>query len=182
MATKIVGCWEIQTDIIHDKRGFFVKTFHQHRFEVLGLETSFPEEFHSYSKKSVLRGLHFVAPPLDQVKVVSCLHGSILDTVVDLRRNSPTFGAHIIRNLSAETATMLYIGRGLAHGFLVLSDDAVVCYRVSTMYSLEHDKGVRWDSVGIDWPTTSPIVSERDASFPAFSDFKTPFQFREGAR
>ena len=172
--TDISGCLEIQPLVHHDLRGSFVKNFHQEQFAALGLETYFPEEFYSKSLAGVLRGMHFVAPPRDQVKLVTCVYGQVLDAVVDLRWGSPTFGQHYLTELSADRGNMLYIDKGMAHGFYVPRGEAILLYRVSTMYSAAHDKGIRWDSAGIAWPTKSPIVSDRDAALPSFDAFETP--------
>jgi dTDP-4-dehydrorhamnose 3,5-epimerase len=114
---------------------------------------------------------------LQQVKIAFCVYGSIFDVALDLRRGSPAYGRHVVLKLSAEDANMVYLGPGIAHGFYVLSREAVVCYRVSTPYSPAHDQGVRWDSAGINWPAATPIVSQRDQDLPAFADFETPFVF-----
>jgi dTDP-4-dehydrorhamnose 3,5-epimerase len=174
--TAIAGCLEIQPQVHKDQRGSFVKSFHLDEFRALGLETNFPEEFYSNSIAGVLRGMHFVAPPRDQVKVVTCVHGHVLDAVVDLRRGSPTFGKHVLTELRADRGNMLYIDKGMAHGFYVPCGEAILLYRVSTMYSAPHDKGIRWDSLGIPWPTKTPILSPRDAGLPAFEGFETPFE------
>ncbi|MGA2115542.1 MAG: dTDP-4-dehydrorhamnose 3,5-epimerase family protein [Bryobacteraceae bacterium] len=175
--TTIPGCLEIELPACLDPRGSFVKNFHESQFRAHGLETHFPEEFYSKSVAGVLRGLHFMAPPHDQIKVVTCLHGSVLDAVVDLRRGSPTFGKHVLIELSAGRSNMLYMERGMAHGFYVPSGEAILLYRVSSMYSSRHDEGIRWDSAGIPWPGRSPLVSPRDAALPAFDAFESPFEF-----
>jgi dTDP-4-dehydrorhamnose 3,5-epimerase len=180
--TAIPGCFELQLSAHHDHRGSFVKSFHEEHFQALGLETHFPEEFYSRSVAGVLRGLHFVAPPNDQVKLVTCVRGCVLDAVLDLRRGSPTFGKHLMTELTPEGGNMLYISRGIAHGFYVPCGEAILLYRVSTMYSAEHDKGIRWDSAGIPWPTTTPILSARDAALPALADFDSPFDYQRVSR
>jgi dTDP-4-dehydrorhamnose 3,5-epimerase len=175
--TAISGCLEIEPDAYRDRRGSFVKHFHERQFQELGLETNFPEAFYSKSVAGVLRGLHVMAPPHDQVKVVTCVSGSVLDAVLDLRWGSPTFGAHVLIELNADRCNMVYIEKGMAHGFYVPSGEAVLLYRVSTMYSAQHDRGIRWDSAGIPWPNATPIVSARDAALPTFDAFETPFEF-----
>ena len=176
-ATAIPGCWEIIPQVYRDKRGTFVKTFHRDLAAMHGLVTDFAEEFYSWSNRGVLRGLHFQTPPADHTKVVTCLSGEVIDVVVDLRVGSPTFGCHTLFPLKATEATQLYIPRGLAHGFLATSDQALMYYQVTTVHSPSHDAGIRWDSAGIKWPLTQPIVSARDASFPSLAEFASPFRF-----
>jgi dTDP-4-dehydrorhamnose 3,5-epimerase len=173
--TKIPGCLEILPQKLKDKRGFFVKTFHKDMFRKYLLETDFVEEYYSFSYKRVLRGLHFQVPPMDHVKLVYCISGKVLDVVVDLRIGSPTYGEFEMFDLSSEKANMIYIPKGLAHGFYVLSDNAIMVYKVSTFYSPEHDTGILWNSVGIPWPDEKPIISKRDSEFLSFKDFKSPF-------
>lgn len=173
--TRIPDCYIIQVDKIDDKRGTFVKTYNKASFSDLGLCTSFNEEYYSVSKKNVLRGLHFQIPPNDHVKVVYCLAGRVFDAVVDLRKDSPTYGRYEAFELSADEANMLYIPTGLAHGFYVLSEWATVAYKVSTIYSPEHDTGILWNSVDIPWPDKNPVISERDSRFLNLKEFKSPF-------
>ncbi len=175
--TRIHGCFEIQPDIHRDNRGTFIKTFHESAFKESGLTTSFAEEYHSLSKKGVLRGLHFQIPPHDHIKVIYAASGKIFDAIVDLRVGSPTYGEHAIFELSDENASLLYLPSGIAHGFYVLSDYALVMYKVTTTYAPEHDTGILWNSVGIPWPDTSPIMSERDKTFPSLDEFDNPFFF-----
>ncbi|WP_017719593.1 dTDP-4-dehydrorhamnose 3,5-epimerase [Kamptonema formosum] len=173
--TKIPGCYEITPDVFKDERGSFVKTFHQDIFKTHQLETKFAEEYYSVSHRNVLRGLHFQLPPEAHTKMVYCVQGQVIDAVVDLRVGSPTFGQFALFDLSAEKANTLYIPPGVAHGFYVTGETAIMMYKVSTVYSPEHDTGIHWDSVGIPWPCTEPIVSKRDSSFAALSEFKSPF-------
>jgi dTDP-4-dehydrorhamnose 3,5-epimerase len=174
--SAISGCMEIQPRIFVDNRGRFVKVFHERLFAERGLCTDFPEEFYSRSHRGVIRGLHFQLPPEDHVKLVYCVEGSALDAVVDLRRGSATFGRHAVFELSAEKANAVYIPRGLAHGFLVLSDEATLVYKVSAVHSPQHDTGIRWDSAGIQWPISNPIISLRDAALPALAELDSPFR------
>lgn len=169
------GCYEIKTIIRGDKRGSFVKIFHADIFAELGLMTDFKEEYFSTSVKNVLRGMHFQTPPADHIKLVCCVEGAVKDVVVDLRKNSATFGKHCIIELSAEKSNMLYIPKGLAHGFLTLSERATMLYNVTTVYSPEHDKGILWSSCGIDWQCDVPILSERDKKHPPLKEFDSPF-------
>ncbi|MDW7973331.1 MAG: dTDP-4-dehydrorhamnose 3,5-epimerase [Thermodesulfovibrio sp.] len=174
----IPDCLELFPKILRDERGYFVKTFHFDVFQELGLETDFKEEYYSYSIKRVLRGLHFQIPPKDHVKVVYCIYGKILDVVVDLRIGSPTYGHYEMIELSSDKANMIYIPKGLAHGFYTLSDFAIVVYKVTTTYSPDHDTGILWNSLNIPWPDEKPIISRRDSGFIPFADFNSPFIYQ----
>jgi dTDP-4-dehydrorhamnose 3,5-epimerase len=175
--TKIPGCYEFQLNVFKDERGSFVKTFHQDIFSSYQLETNFAEEYYSVSHRNVLRGLHFQLPPQEHTKIAYCVQGQVLDVVVDLRVGSPTYGKFETFDLSAEKANLIYIPPGLAHGFYVISEMAIMMYKVSTVYSSEHDRGILWNSAGIPWPSTNPIVSKRDSSFATLSDFNSPFVY-----
>ena len=173
--TKIAGCYEISPQISEDNRGRFVKTFDKQNFISNGLESEFCEDFYTTSKYGVIRGLHFQSPPSDHAKLVYCSDGLIFDVVLDLRVGSKTYGEFEVFELGGIKANALYIPRGLAHGFCVLSDSATVAYKVSSHYSPMYDGGILWDSVGIDWPVKSPIISSRDQTFPALAEYKSPF-------
>jgi dTDP-4-dehydrorhamnose 3,5-epimerase len=172
---QIPGCYQIFPKKIEDKRGSFVKTFEWEKFEEAGLVTNFAEEYYSHSQKSVLRGLHFQVPPHEHTKIVYCLKGEVFDVLVDLRCGSPTFGKASKFILSAESANLLYIAPGIAHGFYVLSEEAVLQYKVTSSYKEAFDSGINWNSVEIDWPSKSPNISVRDNSLEALSSFKSPF-------
>ena len=169
--TVISGCFELQPKVFKDDRGRLVKTFHEDTFLSIGLETNFTEEYYSISKKHVLRGLHFQTPPHDHVKCVTCLSGKILDVVVDLRKNSPTFKQHFNIELDAEKGNMLYIPKGLAHGFYVLSENAIFLNRTTTVYHPENDASIHWNSCGIKWPNSNPTVSEKDMTSVTLDKF-----------
>ncbi len=178
--TKISGCYELLPKKINDERGFFVKTFHLDVFNDNNLETSFAEEYYSLSHRGVLRGLHFQVPPQEHTKLVYCVYGQVMDVVVDLRVGSPTYGKFQVFELNSESANMIYVPQGLAHGFLTVSEKAIMLYKVTTVYSPEHDVGVLWNSLGIPWSIAKPVVSKRDNSFTSFSDFKSPFVYKKG--
>ncbi len=175
--SPLSGCCELQPNVYEDARGRFIKVFHQQAFAALGLETIFTEEYYSVSFKHVIRGLHFQLPPMDHVKLVCCVAGNVIDVVVDLRVGSPTYGQHELFELSAAKGNSIYIPKGMAHGFCVLSDQAVMVYNASTIYSPELDAGVRWDSAGVLWPTTQAILSVRDQSFSSLDQFVSPFRY-----
>jgi dTDP-4-dehydrorhamnose 3,5-epimerase len=181
--TPLIGCLEIQPTILKDQRGYFIKTFHADFFKAQGLNIQWREEYYSVSAKGVLRGLHFQTPPHDHEKLVYCTAGEVLDAVVDLRTGSPSYGDYTTFHLKAETANMIYVPKGFAHGFLTLSESATMMYKVATVYAPEHDAGILWNSAGIEWPVETPILSERDKGFPSLADFVSPFAFspKEGA-
>lgn len=176
-ASKISGCFELQPKVFKDTRGRFVKVFHEQAFAAHGLETDFAEEYYSVSYKDVIRGMHFQLPPMDHVKMVYCVEGEVLDVVIDLRMGSPTYGQHEAVQLSALKANSIYIPKGMAHGFCTLSKQAIMVYKVSTIYSPAHDTGVLWNSAGIPWPTEAAILSERDKSFVQLDQFDSPFRY-----
>ncbi|MEX0298501.1 MAG: dTDP-4-dehydrorhamnose 3,5-epimerase [Kordiimonas sp.] len=174
--SNLSGCFEIRPKRIVDHRGCFVKVYQKDEFINLGLETNFVEEYYSHSHKDVIRGLHFQAPPMDHVKIVYCTHGSVFDVLLDLRKGSPSYGKTSTFRLSSAQGNYLYIPKGVAHGFCATSAIATLVYKVSSIYAPQHDQGVLWSSVDIDWPTRHPIVSERDASFCHFDSFESPFE------
>jgi len=165
---------------MRDERGVFVKTYHENIFAEHGLTTRFAEEFYTTSYQGVLRGLHFQNPPMELIKMVYCVSGRVFDAVVDLRMGSPAYGKYVTLELSAEKANMLYLPAGLAHGFFVLSENAILMYRVTAVHSPVHDSGILWNSAGIPWPDDHPVLSRRDRELISLSDFKTPFTFKEG--
>jgi dTDP-4-dehydrorhamnose 3,5-epimerase len=173
--TPLQGCFEVRPFFSHDQRGTFVKTFHAELFAERGLPTEWREEYYSYSRRGVIRGMHFQTPPHDHEKLVYCMQGKVLDVVVDLRKTSPTFGQHIAVELDSAQGHGLMIPKGMAHGFLALTEDVLMAYKVTTVYAPENDAGIRWDSIGLDWNVDQPIVSARDRSHPAFELFESPF-------
>jgi dTDP-4-dehydrorhamnose 3,5-epimerase len=173
--TPLEGCYQVRPFLAQDERGTFVKTFHAERFTALGLPTEWREEYYSSSRKGVIRGMHFQTPPHDHEKLVYCMQGQVLDVVVDLRKGSPTHGRHIAVELDAACGQGLMIPKGMAHGFLALTEDVLMAYKVTSVYAPENDAGIRWDSFGLDWGIDQPIVSARDRGHPAFADFDSPF-------
>ncbi len=157
-----------------DERGGFTKTFHKASFEEHGLETDFQESFFSYNQEGVIRGMHFQKPPHDHAKLVYSTRGRILDVVVDLRKESPTFGRHLSIEISDKNHKGVYMPKGVAHGFCCLTD-ATMVYLTSTMHNPDSDSGIRYDSFGMNWPIDNPVMSERDKSFPLFNELISPF-------
>lgn len=158
-----------------DHRGAFVKTFARGAFEAAGIAFDFREEFYSFSRKDVVRGMHFQRPPHDHVKLVYCAAGAVLDVLVDLRCG-PGMGRVASVELRGDEPSLLVIPKGVAHGFRALADDSLMVYKTSTEHAPSHDAGIRWDSFGFDWGVASPVLSERDAAHPALADFESPFR------
>ena len=165
----------IKPKVHGDHRGYFVETFRQDKLEeALGYAVTFCQDNESKSTKGVLRGLHFQLPPFAQSKLVRVIEGEVLDVAVDIRQGSPTFGQHVTVRLTGENKHQLFIPRGFAHGFLVLSDAATFAYKVDNYYSPECDRGLAFNdpAVGIDWglPVDQLKLSEKDLKQPRLSD------------
>lgn len=173
--TKLYGVFIIETDSFEDDRGVFIKTFHEDVFKEHGLASDFKESFYSISKKGVIRGMHFHLPPKDHTKLVYVTKGSLLDVVLDIRKDSPTYGEYLTTELTGNNHTMVYIPTGCAHGFLTLEDNTHMIYLQTGVYSKDHDAGIHIDSFGINWGVAEPILSKRDKEFKGFKDFQTPF-------
>lgn len=173
--TKLEGVFVIETKQFQDHRGIFVKSFHKDSFKNLNLETDFQESFYSLSKKDVIRGMHFHLPPKDHAKLIYVTHGSVMDVVLDLRKDSSTYGEHITLELSQANHKMIYIPVGCAHGFLSLEDGTCTVYLQTGMHSPEHDTGIRFDSFGVEWGIKDPILSDRDKAFKTLEEFSSPF-------
>lgn len=150
--------------VFTDGRGFFMETYQKNEFAKAGINCEFVQQNHSKSVKGVLRGLHYQKEPYAQTKLVRCVRGEIFDVAVDIRSDSSTFGKYVSVILSEENKNMIYIPKGFAHGFEVLSDEAEVIYDVDNFYSNESESGIRWDDqkIGIKWPIKSPILSTKD--------------------
>ncbi len=173
--TAIHGAWLLHPPVHDDRRGRFVKTFHAPTFATLGLSAHFPETYYSVSARRVLRGLHFQRPPHDHDKLVHCVSGAVLDVLLDLRASSPTHGQYAVLSLCGEIPSLLYLPRGVAHGFYVTSEEAVMLYHVTAVYQPDMDAGVRWNSAGIPWPDDAPIVSARDRTLPSMAQLDQLF-------
>ena len=167
-ATEFSDLYVLEYDSFKDNRGEFIKTIHKDTFNESKLEFHFLESFFSISKREVFRGMHFQLPPNDHVKLVYVVKGAIVDVVLDLRCQSPTFGKYFSIELSEGNRKGVYIGKGYAHGFLSLENDTIVEYHTTTIQNKGSEGGVKWDSFGYELPIKEPIVSERDASFLPF--------------
>ena len=177
--TLIEGLVIIEPTVFRDDRGCFLESYNEKKFDEAIGKISFVQDNESKSSKGVLRGLHFQKPPHAQAKLVRCIEGKVLDVAVDIRDGSETFGQHIIVELSGENKKQVFVPKGFAHGFVVLSNSAIVSYKVDNMYAPEYDEGIRWDDpvLDIQWGISQSkvLVSERDANLPFFSEFETPF-------
>lgn len=174
--TPIHGVYIIEQTISKDRRGSFVKNFQSSLFEKLDLECDFKESYYTKSHEDVIRGMHFQTPPHDHAKFITVISGTIIDVVLDIRKSSETYGAHFEIELSRENRKSLYIPRGMAHGFGVLSDMAIAYYQVTSEHTPEYDKGIHFGSFGFSWPIVNPVMSDRDGAFPIFDDFESPFK------
>lgn len=176
------GCFQIVPAVHRDGRGAFVKTYQKEPFVERGLDFPHAEEFTTLSRRDVLRGLHFQLPPMDYAKLVCCVSGEVLDAIVDLRVGSPTYGKFETFELSGDRMTSLYLPPGIAHGFLVTGDHALMQYTVSASHAPDLDTGILWDSAGIPWPTRAPILSDRDRGHAPLARFTSPFHYPGAAR
>jgi dTDP-4-dehydrorhamnose 3,5-epimerase len=158
-----------------DDRGCFVKTFHADVLQQAGLPSVFRESFYSISRKNVIRGMHFQAPPADHAKLIFVTQGEILDVALDIRKTSPTYGMFATACLSAATNQAIFIEPGFAHGFAALQDNTMVMYLQTSVYDPDLDSGIHPLSCGIDWGIATPILSVRDVQLPPFRSFDTPF-------
>jgi dTDP-4-dehydrorhamnose 3,5-epimerase len=179
--TSIPGCYEVIPEFHEDARGCLGKTYTRSEFEARGAGRDFEEHFYTWSQARVLRGLHFQTPPSAAGKLVTCLHGRVLDAALDLRRDSPAFGRHILLELDGSVGAGLFLPIGVAHGFYVLSGPALLTYAMTAPYDPAHDEGVLWSSAGIPWPDSRPLVSSRDAALPLLADFSAVFEMGDQA-
>jgi dTDP-4-dehydrorhamnose 3,5-epimerase len=165
--------------VFKDERGYFFEAYNKSKLEDLGVQIDFVQDNQSFSKKGTLRGLHYQNPPFAQTKLVRVLEGEIMDVVVDLRKDSPTFGKHFEIVLSSENKKQLLVPQGFAHGFSVLSETAVVLYKCDQYYNKESEGGIRYDDVtlNIDWgmDLSEAIVSEKDVLLSDFSNCNSQF-------
>ncbi len=174
--SKIEGLVIIEPSVFADERGFFMEVYNQKTFAENGINVEFVQDNHSRSTKGVLRGLHFQKPPFAQDKLVRCTRGEVLDVAVDLRQDSPTFGQHEAVLISEENKRMVFIPKGFAHAFLVLSDIADFQYKCSNLYNKESEGGLLYNDpqLGIDWPNfENLILSEKDKLWPKLEEIKS---------
>lgn len=177
--TDIEGVLIIEPRAFSDERGLFVETYNETRYAEAGIPDTFVQDNLSVSKKGVLRGLHYQAPPFAQGKLVQVLSGKVFDVAVDIREGSPTFGRYVSVELSSENRRQFFIPAGFAHGFLSLADDTIFQYKCTAPYSKEHDRGIRYDdpALAIAWPGGSFIVSEKDENQPLLAEAEKVFHY-----
>jgi dTDP-4-dehydrorhamnose 3,5-epimerase len=175
--TGIDGLVVVKPRVFRDPRGFFMETFRSDTFEKLGLPVQFLQDNLSKSSKGIVRGLHFQAPPFDQGKLVTALVGTVLDVVVDIRKNSPTYGESRSFLLSDEDPSFVYVPSGFAHGFSVLSEIALFHYKCTNVYDKASEGGILWNDpdLGIDWQVETALISDKDKELPLFKNFTSPF-------
>lgn len=169
--TPIPGCFIIRLEPRKDERGFFARTFCSREFANHNLDSNMVQSNWSGStKRHTLRGMHYQVNGSEEAKLVRCLRGRILDICIDIRRDSETFGHHVMVELTEMNNAMLYLPRGTAHGFLTLDNDCQVFYQVSNYYDPDNERGIRWNDpfFSIPWPAVNPILSDKDQSYPDF--------------
>lgn len=181
LCTKIPGVMILEPRVFGDERGYFLESYSARMFEEKVMNTRFVQDNESTSCYGVVRGLHYQKPPHSQSKLVHVVSGRVLDVAVDIRRGSPTFGQHVAIELSGENHRQLFIPRGFAHGFAVLSEHAVFQYKCDSYYAPESEGGIAWNDpfLGIDWhlPMNDVILSPKDQNRPALSDIPADFDF-----
>ena len=177
--TEIEGVFIIKPQLFKDGRGYFFESFSQREFEEKVSKTTFVQDNESKSSYGVVRGLHFQRPPFAQSKLVRVIKGAVLDVAVDLRKNSPTYGKHITVELTEENHLQLFIPQGFAHGFSVLSNEAIFQYKCDNFYNKESEDSILWNdkNLNIDWkiPEKEIILSEKDKTSQTFDFFSSPF-------
>jgi dTDP-4-dehydrorhamnose 3,5-epimerase len=181
--TQIPDVIIIEPEVHGDHRGYFVETFRKDKLEdFLGYKLNFCQDNESRSSYGVLRGLHYQMPPFSQTKLVRVIEGTVLDVAVDIREGSPTFGQHVAVELTGENKRQLFVPRGFAHGFVVLSQSATFAYKVDNYYSPENDRGIALDdpAIGIDWKADKGRfnLSEKDTKQPLLKDAEL-FDFKD---
>ncbi len=181
--SHIEGVVVLEPKIFSDERGYFYESFSQREFEQKVCQTTFVQDNQSKSSYGVLRGLHLQRPPYAQSKLVRVVSGEVLDVAVDIRKGSPTYGQHVAVELSDENHRQLFIPRGFAHGFVVLSKEVVFQYKCDNFYSKESEMSIAWDDsdLGIDWgiEPSEAILSQKDMVNGSFAEFDSPFIYGE---
>lgn len=176
--TKIPGAFIIYPQVHGDERGYFMESFHASQMSLaIGRQYDWVQDNESCSQKNVLRGLHFQLPPMAQAKLVRVSRGAVLDVIVDLRKDSITYGQSLTVELNAKDKQQLLVPRGMAHGFLTLESDTVFCYKCDQYYSPQDERVLLWNdpSLKIEWPTDIPLVSEKDLNGMSWEHIDSPF-------
>lgn len=179
--TDIEGVIIIKPQIFKDSRGYFFESFSQREFNEKVTPIQFVQDNESCSSYGVMRGLHFQKPPYSQSKLVRCVKGCVLDVAVDIRKGSPTYGKHVAVELSAENHLQFFIPKGFAHGFAVLSEDAIFQYKCDEFYTPQSEGGIQLmdESLGINWPISADdaILSDKDKKYPKLSEITSDFDY-----
>ena len=175
--TPLEGLLIIKPDLFADDRGYFFESFNHAKFLGNGLDFTFVQDNESMSKKGVLRGLHFQAPPADQGKLVRVIRGAVMDVAVDIRRNSPTYGKWESIVLTGQNKWMYWIPSGFAHGFATLEEDTIFFYKCTKGYNKEAEGSILWNDplLNIEWGIKDPVVSDKDRISQPFGLFASPF-------
>lgn len=178
--TALEGVVILTPDVFVDDRGFFMETFQERRYqEIFGVPIHFVQDNFSVSKKGVLRGFHYQAPPFGQAKLVQVLKGRVFDIALDIRFGSPTFGRYTGIELSGENRKQFFIPEGFAHAFIALENDTLFQYKCTNVYSKEHERGILWNdpALMIGWSISKPLVSEKDNILPLLKDIPEEYQY-----
>ncbi|MDP1621506.1 MAG: dTDP-4-dehydrorhamnose 3,5-epimerase [Bacteroidales bacterium] len=175
--TRLEGLLIIKPDVFEDDRGYFFESFNQEKFLNAGLDLKFLQDNESKSKKGVLRGLHFQAPPFAQGKLVRVIRGSVVDVAVDIRKESPTYGKWDSVVLTGQNKWMYWVPPGFAHGFVTLEDDTIFFYKCTNVYNKASEGSILWNdpNLNINWGVAEPLISEKDQVAPGFGDIGSPF-------
>jgi len=175
--TPLKGLLIIEPQVFKDERGYFYESYNQEKFFKAGITDVFVQDNQSLSQKNVVRGLHFQHPPYAQAKLVRVIKGSVYDVVVDLRKDSPTYGQSFGIELTEENFLMLYVPIGFAHGFATLQDNTIFAYKCSAFYNKASEDTILWNdpTLNIDWKVQNPILSEKDKQGKLFQHFQSPF-------
>lgn len=178
--TDIEGVVIIEPRLIKTQNGYFFESFSEKEFKSEVSNVDFCQDNESMSHFGVMRGFHFQRPPFAQSKLLRCVEGKVLDVAIDIRKSSPTYGKHVAVELSAENHRQLFIPKGFAHGFSVLSEKAIIQYKCDNFYHPESEDGISIfdESLGIDWkiPASQVVLSEKDTKFTLLKDFDSPFE------
>lgn len=167
----------LQPKVFYDERGYFYESYNADAFKNAGIPDVFVQDNQSLSQKGALRGLHFQAPPFAQGKLVRVIKGAVYDVIVDVRKDSPTYGKHYGIELTEENFTMFWVPPGFAHGFVTLKDNTIFTYKCTNVYNKASEGGLLWSdpALGIDWNIENPIVSDKDKVLPNFENLVSPF-------
>lgn len=173
----IDGPLVITPKVFKDPRGYFMESYNKQSYSNIGIDLDYVQDNQSLSEKGILRGLHFQAPPFDQGKLVRVIKGAVLDVIVDIRKNSPTYGKHYAIELTEDNFKTFWVPSGFAHGFTTLADQTIFSYKCTNYYNQASEGGLMWNDpdLGIDWGIQNPILSDKDTKNSLFKDFVSPF-------